>query len=361
MRILLVSGSFPPMRCGVGDYTARLAAALAKLDDTHVAVLTDYRAGTGRMVGDVEVLPTANRWRMSDYPQILRTVRRWKPDVIHIQYPTQGYEGNRLPWLLPLLLWPLRISIVQTWHEHFQMSRRSRILAIIPGGLIVVRPDYKEAMSPFYRRLIKHKLFKFIPNASVVPRVDLTETERVAIRSRFIYPGKSLITYFGFIFPNKSVELLFDIADPQTDHLVLVGECNEEKDYYHRSILEKSRHSPWKGKVTVTGFLPAEEVAQILASSDAVVLPFRDGGGLWNTSLHAALVQGTFVLSTSRDEHGYDRSRNLYFARPGDVSEMREALRKYVGERMSNQSLRSDGGWEAIARAHVSVYLAVRH
>ncbi len=29
IRVMLVSGSFPPMRCGVGDYTARLADELA--------------------------------------------------------------------------------------------------------------------------------------------------------------------------------------------------------------------------------------------------------------------------------------------------------------------------------------------
>jgi hypothetical protein len=47
MRILLISGSLPPMRCGVGDYTASLATALGRCDDTAVAVLTDTAANPG--------------------------------------------------------------------------------------------------------------------------------------------------------------------------------------------------------------------------------------------------------------------------------------------------------------------------
>jgi glycosyltransferase involved in cell wall biosynthesis len=296
---------------------------------------------------------------MSDVPRILKTVRRWKPDVIHIQYPTQGYGARRLPWLLPVLLWPLGIPIVQTWHEHFPMGRRSLILALMPGSLIVVRSNYKEVMAPFYRLLIRRKLFKFIPNASVVPRVDLTEAERAATRSRFGSSDRFLVTYFGFIFPNKDVELLFEIANPHTDQLVLIGECTEGNPY-HKSILKKSRQEPWRGKATITGFLSGDEVARILAASDAVVLPFRDGGGLWNSSLHAAAMQGTFIVATSRYEHGYDQSHNVYFAPPGDVADMRDALRKYIGERRRHTIEDVEGGWEAIARAHEAVYCAAR-
>ena len=114
-----------------------------------------------------------------------------------------------------------------------------------------------------------------------------------------------LVAYFGFIHLAKRVELLFEVADPLQHHLVLVGELNSE-DEYHKRILYLINRQPWIGKVTVTGFLPAEEAGRILAAADAVVLPFRDGGGIWNTSIHASLAQGTFVLTTSREQHGYD-------------------------------------------------------
>ncbi len=46
MRVMLITGSFPPMHCGVGDYTCKLAAALAERADLCVTVLTSRGAET---------------------------------------------------------------------------------------------------------------------------------------------------------------------------------------------------------------------------------------------------------------------------------------------------------------------------
>src|SRR5262245_2875383 len=122
MRILLFTGSYPPMRCGVGDYVASLADALGRLAGTKVAVVTDRRARRAGSSSGVEVLPIANGWKVSDLRPILTTTRQWAPDVLHLQYPTQGYADRLLPWVLPLVLSVLHIPVVQTWHEHLPMA-----------------------------------------------------------------------------------------------------------------------------------------------------------------------------------------------------------------------------------------------
>ena len=48
MRVLLVCGTYPPMRCGVGDYTAGLAHAFGRRGDVTVAVLTGSGAAGAR-------------------------------------------------------------------------------------------------------------------------------------------------------------------------------------------------------------------------------------------------------------------------------------------------------------------------
>lgn len=354
MRVLLLTGSYPPMRCGVGDYAASLADALAKLPDTEVAVITDRRARTARPPCGVEIFPIAHGWEGADLPRILRTVRRWAPDVLHLQYPTQGYADRWLPWSLPFLLSVLRIPIVQTWHEHFPMGSflRSLPLALAPSRLVVVRRNYAIAIPPWMRLVVRPGRLRYIPNSSSVPRAELSEAERHEIRQRMSSSAKHFVAYFGFIYPNKSVELLFDVADAGRDHLVVIGDASQDHPY-QRSVLERSRREPWRGKVTVTGFLPGEEVARLLAAVDAVVLPFRDGGGSWNTSLHGAAIQGTFVLTTSREQHGYDPTSNTYFAQPGDAADMRAALRRYIGCRNANPTTSS---WESIAQTHRSLY-----
>jgi len=359
MKVLLISGSLPPMKCGVGDYTANLATALNRRDDTSIAVLTDTAANPIPPDFDFEVFPVTDGWRMTDVRRIAKVVRGWSPDLIHIQYPTQGYGESYLPSLLPALFSLVNFPIVQTWHEyHLERGKRNLLNVILGGGLITVRPNYRETMSNWYRWLIRRKRFGFIPSASAIPRVQLNEGERLAIRSDFALPPTRLIVNFGFAYPSKQLEQLFEIADPSCDHLVLICDLNPD-DEYHRMILGRVNQEPWLGKVTITGFLPADRVGRILAAADAVVLPFRDGGGIWNTSIHAAVTQGTFVLTTSREVQGFDAAANTYYARPDDVVDMRIALRTYGGHRKDETDKGPASEWDTIADAHRAFYASV--
>lgn len=360
MRILLVTGSLPPMKCGVGDYTAHLAGALSRRMDTTVGVLTDVAATPIRSDFKFEVLPVCEGWGPADVVRIALATHRWKPDLMHIQYPTQGYGKRYLPWFLPSLFRVARVPVVQTWHGYDarHITRRFIPNSVLSGGVIAVRPEFIDKMSPFYRRLNRRKHFKFIPNASTIPPTRLTEEEKSAIRSRFSNGPSKVLVFFGFAYPDRGVELLFQVADPAQHHLVLICDLNSE-DAYHKSILDYAGRGPWAGRVTVTGYLAAEEVGRILAAADAIVLPFRDGGGMWNTSIRAGIAQGTFVLTTARERYGYDSADNIYYARPDDVADISGALRTFVGRRGTPpyRSLRDE--WDSIASAHMSLYETV--
>jgi glycosyltransferase involved in cell wall biosynthesis len=360
MRILLITGSFPPMKCGVGDYTAHLAVALSRRTDTEVAVLTDVLASPIPCDFEFRVFPVCRGWRMRDVPRIRAQVRQWKPDIIHIQYPTQGYGRRYLPWLLPSLFRIVGIPVVQTWHgyDSRRMGLRWIPNSALTGGLIFVRPEYMDMMSPLYRWLNRRKHLRFIPNAYTIPPTQLENDEKADLRLRFSRAASRLVVFFGFTYADRGVEFLFQIADPAQDHLVLISDL-KSTDTYHKAIVEYTNREPWMGKVTVTGYLPAEEVGRILAAADAIVLPFRDGGGMWNTSIRAGIAQGTFVLTTARERRGYDSDNNVYYARPDDVVEMREALRKFVGRRntVAPESVKSV--WDSIAHAHTVLYESV--
>jgi glycosyltransferase involved in cell wall biosynthesis len=185
--------------------------------------------------------------------------------------------------------------------------------------------------------------------------VEVSDAERSDIRRKLSASAKHFVAYFGFIYPHKAVELLFDIADPRQDHLVLIGQL-DQGDPYQRAVRDRTQREPWRGRVTVTGFLPGEQVARLLAAVDAVILPYRDGGGVWNTSMQAAAIQGTFVLTTSRERQGFDPSSNVYFSKPGDIADMRSALRRYIGRRNGAPPLDGYTSWESIAQAHASLY-----
>jgi glycosyltransferase involved in cell wall biosynthesis len=358
MRILLATGSFPPMACGVGEYTAWLARALAGRPGISVAVLTGTEAAAATSPG-VELFPVIRDWKLSDVSRVRRVCEEWRPDVVHLQYPTQGYR-NYLAWQVPGLARLLGHPVVQTWHEYVrpELQLPEAALALASREVIVVRSDLERRLPRWIRPLLFRSRFHYIPNASTIPRVSLGDEERHSVRERLGARGRSLLAFFGFPFQNKGLDDVLELLDPSRHHLVLVGKTNEA-DPYQRALLGRFREPPLEGAVTVTGFLEPGEAARVLAAADAVVLPFRAGGGSWNTSLKAAALQGTFLLTTSTERHGYVPEHNAYYARPGDVADLAAGLEAHLGTRVDEPSPEVAGPtWSEVADRHLDVYRA---
>jgi glycosyltransferase involved in cell wall biosynthesis len=350
---MLVSGSLPPMRCGVGDYTRRLAEALSETGAA-VAVVTSRSSSTVHL--PFEVQPIANHWKFSEARLLFRAIRRWKPDIVHFQFPTQGYENRYMPYLLPLALRAAGLPVVETWHEYqAAFMPRYVVNSLIDAVFIVVRPRYMETMSRWFRWIMRNRMVRFVPNASSIPHVVLSNEERRTVRLRYgVGDRERLVLNFGFVYPSKGVDLLFDILDPDVDRLVIASDL-DPTDEYHALILEQLHSQRWRDQSVVIGFLPSAELARLLAAADAVVLPFLGGGGGWNTSIHAVVAQGTFLLTTSVEFRGYDEASNVYYATPSGLEEMKTALKSYGG-RQIRPVVDFDDEWRAIARQHLEVY-----
>ena len=330
MRILLITGSFPPMKCGVGDYSYNLAKGLIANHRVKVAVLTSELCLINNKIDGIELFPVIKRWRFQEIIKVIKIIQYWSPDIIHIQYPTQGYSNGFLPWLLPIISFFMRKKVVQTWHEPYGrrniIGRRNTIKLslklIVPFKLIVVHSDYKIKNIPnIVRWMLLQKKPIFISNASAIPKSEHNSQTKNMIKEKYLGSQKRLIVFFGFIYSHKGVELLFDIADPTIDQIVIAGEIDKNgKDY--QDILKLASTDLWLGKVNITGYLSTNDVAILLAVADAVILPFRLGGGEWSTSIHAAVLSGAFTISTSTTQNGYDRRRNLYFSKIDNIEEV---------------------------------------
>ena len=357
-----MTGSFPPMKCGVGDYSCNLAKSLAACAEIQIGVLTSvFDSNESESESEregLEVFPIMKSWGLAETLRAIKIIRYWSPDIVHIQYPTQGYSDGLLQWFLPMISFLMRRKAVQTWHELYSRRNVPKLLlkAVVPGRLVVVRPQYKEKLLPILRWALRNKRFVFIRNASVFPKIALGDQEKDILRRQYLRTQKRLILFLGFVYPHKGVELLFKIADPTLDQIVIAGEIVDEGGDYHKEIMRRALAGPWLGKVTITGFLPTADVAALLAVTDAVVLPFRDGGGEWNTSIHAAVLQGTFVITTSVMEKGYDVKRNVYYAGVDNVQEMKSALGDYVGRRRAYDHDVDRDEWGKIAAEHHSLY-----
>jgi glycosyltransferase involved in cell wall biosynthesis len=247
---------------------------------------------------------------------------------------------------------------VQTWHEVYSLREAPEVFvkSIVFGGLVLVRPQYKEMLHPMLRLALWKNKTVFIPIASNIPRSNMGEQKKDVLRRKYLKNQKRLIVFFGFLYPHKGVELLFEIADPTYDQIVIAGEIVEAGGYY-KEILRRSSMEPWLGKTTITGFLSSEDIAALLAVADAVILPFRSGGGELNKgSVKAAIAQGVFTITTSLTQNGYDKEHNVYYAKVNDVQEMKAALGTYAGKRQICDADIGGNEWLEIADKHRSFY-----
>jgi glycosyltransferase involved in cell wall biosynthesis len=365
VKILFVTGSFPPMHCGVGDYTARLTAALAQDPEFELSVLTSKIDPAAPLESSIRVFRTMRTWEPVAADEFRRTMREVEPDVVHIQFPTQGY--NTADGLVAMIREERRathVPVVATLHEFiprgFTKPERAILwIALLANSVVVVRPDFSQNMSWFARTAIGRNKIQFIANASVIPRAALSTQQREQIRHSLGCDSRKLVTFFGFSYPAKGVDLLFEIADPARHHLLLICDLTRG-DPYHDKIRALALSERWRGKVTLAGFLGSDEVGRLLAASDAAVFPYRDGGGPWNSSLHAAMTQDTFILTTSAARNGYDAEINTYYSRLSDVSDMRRALLQYAGLRRKRGASECDP-WKEIAARHKNLYASLVH
>lgn len=366
MRVLFISGSFPPIKCGVGDYLYRLALAIANRSDLEVAILTSTVADPIVVEDRIEFFPVIKSWGISQLSHVLKVIWSWKPDIVHIQYPTlgywfaPGYLRTLMFSLLPLAAFLSGCRVVQTWHEYETHPLKSLpyflLRALVPSNIVVVRPSFRDHLTPFLRKLLRHKNIINIRGASAIPRLKLKADELRKFRERQLDQQQRLIVFFGFVYPNKGAELILHIANPKTDRVLIAGGYEDESGYI-KQLKADITSGPWKGKAELLGFISSAETSKLLSAADAVVLPFRDkGGGDWNSSLQAALTHHCFVVTTSTHYHGYDQEKNVYYAEVDNTEEMKHALNSNLKERRPQLSRKTVDEWQRIADAHIHIY-----
>ncbi|MDF2181398.1 glycosyltransferase [Neptuniibacter sp. CAU 1671] len=354
MRILLVVGSFPPDHCGVGDYSEQLAIALSARNDAQVGVLTSKVNGRVKSA-DYEVLDPVDNWSVFEVFKIIRVIMDWKPDLVHFQYPSQGFFNKFVPFVLPIILRIKGLGVIQTWHEPISVRKFFIFLLKIIGasGLVFVRPNYMDLVAKPYRKLINFFPVKIILNASSIPVSMLDSLQRKKKRDSYLCGRNRLVVFFGFIYEHKGIEKIFEVADPETDVLIIAGSLKDNN--YLNLLKEFALERGWaEHNFKYLGYLSTSDAADLLAVADAVVLPFVNGGGSWNTSIHGAQTQGTLVITTSCSPIGYDPRFNIYTVDPSDINGMKSALNELSGRRIP-PTLPAEK-WSQIADQHIEFY-----
>jgi len=304
MKILLISGTYPPDKCGVGDYASKLYDSLLNTNSCHDI----YLLSSNRLLKNGEHIPLKSlSWNFFGIRQIINIIKCINPNVINFQFPTISYRFSISVLYLTMRLKKLGFRTVTTLHEYSYSPKlaqiRTRFIVRSSYRVIVVDEQYKSDILDL--KLLKRQDVLFIPIGSNIEPSKLNIEGIQSLRGRYISDDGMLIGYFGFIFPAKGVESLIKLGEilkkqKRNFKIIVAAELNE-KNAYHRSILKMITVSKLEKELILTGYLPSNEIADLLKSMDVVIFPFTKGFSTKNGSVLAALSQGINVISTKSE------------------------------------------------------------
>ncbi len=380
MRLLLVTGEFPPMQGGVGDYTREMGLALTE-QGCQVQVLTSVHGGP---VAGLDIQPLVERWDWGCWRILGRTLRHYRPDVVHIQYQAAAYA------LEPAInLFPRRLRLVAdrprtavTFHDlkvpylfPKAGSLRNWIVTELARGSDAAITTNREDFEELSRRLPSPPAL--IPiGSNIHPRLP-EGYDRDAWRAcHGAGPGDLLLCFFGFVNDRKGVDTLLQAlkrlveGDGVTNpRLLMIGGQTGTSDptniAYLAQIEQLITRLHLEERVEWTGYVGAEEVSAGFASADLCVLPFRDGVSFLHGTFHAALVHGVPIVTTHPRLHLPElvHSENVFLVPPQDPLALADAIRHLAGAPELRQALgegaqalSAEFRWDRIAGGMLRLY-----
>lgn len=332
MRVALLSGPCPPRECGVGDYTRLLADALR-----------------AREVETVDF--PGSSWGLAGVLGVQSRLRRFRPDVVHMQYPTLGFGTKLGPQALALMT-----SCVITIHEASR-SHFLRKIALLPFG---VHPKHVIFTTEFERGFAVSWMPSLARVSSVIPIPS--NIRAVAQRAERIL---NEISYFGLIMPSKGVEEVLRLAALIKSaglplRVRIIGTPPAKYSAYADSLRSQSAELPviWEFN------LDEEQVAERLALSSLAYLPYQDGASERRATLKAALGNGVAVITTRGAQTPSALSEAVMFCNsPEEALEIARSLLSNPDKRSGLAHNATQYGrqftWEQTAERHLIIYQKV--
>ena len=272
MKILMITGSYPPDICGVGDYTSCIMNS---------------------EIGSSWSLYRRNKWNLISFIQTVKEVKCYKVDHVFIQYPTEGYGWSLLPHFLTFyfsLFTKIKWTVVL--HEYSQLSSKAQlalsIMLMTANNVIFTNEFEKKHASKYFTRLKKKgKVVKIFSNINAVEHINLLSERDIDIIN------------FGHIRPCKGIEIYLDCVqkirkENSSLKIVLAGQVPVGYEKYFQEVEIRCRELDVKLFIN----LEIKEVANLLNRSKVAYLPFPDGVSERRGSFLASISNGVLVCTT---------------------------------------------------------------
>lgn len=266
----MITGSYPPDICGVGDYTACFMNAT----DANKWLLFYNKS-----------------WKLFSLFSVIHKIRKIDFNNMVIQYPTQGYRWSLLPQLLCFYYtFFTKKKVTVALHEFSQRTFKAKIASVLffVAHKVILTNDYekKYVHNRFYIPIRKIGVVKIISNInSSWPLKKWSE--------------RSIdLAYFGILRPEKGLEDFMTVAIQLHENypqmrIVLIGQVLPEYVEYINNLIatDVSR------SLELIADRSTSEVSELLNDTKITYLPFPDGVSERRGSFLAAVSNGTLVVS----------------------------------------------------------------
>ncbi|MFC5528576.1 glycosyltransferase [Cohnella yongneupensis] len=324
MNILMLS-TYPPRRCGVGEFAYDLA--------NHLMLKGQMNVGIAALVTDSlpyppEVVIKIRRDELQDYYNAANAINASRWDVVVIQHEFGLYGGQDGAWVIELIA-NLKKPIVTVLHtlDFAPIGPRASVV-----NRIVSMSNYVVATTAHAKSILPG--FGAPPERTIhIPlgAPDNASMDRNALRAAYGVHNRVVALTFGLLNPNKGVDLVLSAlpsviaAHPDILYWVVGGPHpdNPEAEGYFRALVARTSELGLDSHVQfMPEFQSQQDLLQRLTAADIYINPHWDVSLVFasGTLTHATRT-GKAIMSTptSYAQELYGDGTGLLFPF-GDVS-----------------------------------------
>jgi glycosyltransferase involved in cell wall biosynthesis len=222
-------------------------------------------------------------------------------------------------------------------------------------------------------------------NVPIGPNISFAQQQAeqspALTRRRFGLPLDAVVViFFGFLHPEKGLERLIEAVSRLRPaipaiRLVMAGGleshsvAGEDAAKLRHDLQSVARANGLERDVIFTGYLPEQDVSQLLQTANAAVFPFNAGVTGKSGSLLAAQAHGVPTIATHRCDMSREAAdvEGVLRIPPCDTAALTDALRKVLTDpRLASRLARAGRAhaakhtWQAIVGRHAQIYAEIR-
>lgn len=364
MKTTFITGSMPPLKCGIGYYSSRLLNHFDSKDK--ITVLTSPEMG---LESDKYTVKRVRSWKIHHLHNTLKAIKSTNPDVISLQYPAKGYGRHLGINLLPYFI--RKTPIALTLHEYHSsplIGRIRNLITVLPVQKIVVSNPYDYKALP---RFLQKKTV-IVPIGSGIEKMPANRaTIDEMVKNAGFNNQKPIGVFFGFAFKSKGLDLLLTAVEKANSQLLILSELSDTNTY-QRSLLERISTMKQKGiKIHAAGHLSDKSVSEVMRGCTYFILPQRMSLTAKSGTAIAASIHGVPVVSTGGDDKSlslpYKHNENALLLNPMNLQTLSNTLKDIsqnpdLVEKLASgaRSLAEYFDWNSIANEHQSIWKALK-